>query len=297
MTKTDQIADYIHMLKVEKGLSENTRVSYRSDLDEFNQYLETQKLSAFPEDRATVLAFLGEQTQKAKAVSSLVRMVSCLREFYQYLQESNQITNDPMAQIDSPKREQHLPTVLSEDEINRLLAVPDVTKPLGLRDRAIFEVMYATGLRVSELIHLKMDDLHLSIGLIQTIGKGDKERILPIGDIAIKWVNRYLKEGRPKLLRQNAQPAELFLNFHGRPLTRQGIWKNLKKDVALAGINKDVTPHTLRHSFATHLLENGADLRVVQELLGHADISTTQLYTHLTQRHMMDVYEHSHPRA
>ncbi len=180
-------------------------------------------------------------------------------------------------------------------EVEMLLQTPDVKKPLGLRDRAILELMYATGLRVSEVINLKLADLHLELGIVQTLGKGQKERLVPIGDTAVMWVQRYLKTARPKLLRT---PNDyLFVNFHGNQLTRQGIWKNLKQQVKLAGIKKNVTPHTLRHSFATHILENGADLRIVQELLGHADISTTQLYTHLSKKRLAKIYNEAHPHA
>ncbi len=204
---------------------------------------------------------------------------------------------DPMQHIDTPKKAQKLPKTLSIKEVEQLIETPDVTKTLGLRDRAILEVMYATGLRVSELIELKLADLHLDLGLIQTIGKGDKERIIPLGDLAIEWIRRYMEEARPKLLRSGENETHLFLNHHGHKFTRQGIWKNLKQTVFDAGIKKEVTPHTLRHSFATHLLENGADLRVVQELLGHADISTTQIYTHITKKRMADVYQKYFPRA
>jgi len=202
-----------------------------------------------------------------------------------------------MLKIDTPKRAQHLPQVLSAHEVERLLAVPRLDTPLGLRDRALLEVMYATGLRVSETINLKMADLHLDLGLIQTIGKGDKERIIPIGDVAIDFVERYLKTARPKLATPKRRNPYIFLNNHGGQLTRQGVWKNLKALVKAAGIEKNVTPHTLRHSFATHILENGADLRVVQELLGHADISTTQIYTHITKKRLAEVYNKYHPRA
>lgn len=293
----EQINNYLHYLLVEKGLADNTRISYRQDLNEFKQYLLANNYHKFPQDRTTILNFLAAQTAAKKAVNSQARMISCLHKFYQYLLRKKVITHDPMPQIDPPKKRRHLPTTLSAHEIDALLAAPDVTKPLGIRDRAILEVMYATGLRVSELIHLKLSDLHLSLGIIQTIGKGNKERIILIGDPAIAWTQRYLSEIRGKLIKKRPQPDEVFLNFHGHPLTRQGIWKNLKQYVRQAGIKKDVTPHTLRHSFATQLLENGADIRVVQELLGHADISTTQIYTHLTQKHIREVYEKSHPRA
>lgn len=202
-----------------------------------------------------------------------------------------------MLKVDSPKKAQGLPDVLTEAQVNLLLSMPNVSKKLGVRDRAILETLYATGLRVSELVNLKLVDLHLSMNLIQTIGKGDRERIIPISDVAIDWLNQYLKTTRVALLRKRANTAFVFLNAHGRQLTRQAIWQMIKKYVNQAGIKTHVTPHTLRHSFATHLLENGADLRIVQELLGHADISTTQIYTHISHKHLREVYDKFHPRA
>ena len=291
----DLIQDYLHYLKIERGLSENTRQSYRQDLKQYQQFLVSQKLTSFTEDRFIVLGFLQAQTTAKKAQSSITRSISTLRKFYQYLAREGRIQKDPMLQIDSPKQGRHLPAVLSSEEIERLLKTPDTSTPLGLRDRAILEVLYATGLRVSELVHLKLTDLHLSLGLIQTLGKGDKERIIPIGDVAVDWINQYLERSRIRLTKGKDSPY-LFVNFHGNGLTRQGIWKNLKVIVQAAGIDKDVTPHTLRHSFATVLLENGADLRIVQELLGHSDISTTQIYTHISKKHLTEVYQRSHPR-
>ncbi|WP_409043030.1 site-specific tyrosine recombinase XerD [Latilactobacillus sakei] len=291
----DLIQDYLHYLKIERGLSENTRQSYRQDLKQYQQFLVSQKLTSFTEDRFIVLGFLQAQTTAKKAQSSITRSISTLRKFYQYLAREGRIQKDPMLQIDSPKQGRHLPAVLSSEEIERLLKTPDTSTPLGLRDRAILEVLYATGLRVSELVHLKLTDLHLSLGLIQTLGKGDKERIIPIGDVAVDWINQYLERSRNRLTKGKDSPY-LFVNFHGNGLTRQGIWKNLKAIVQAAGIDKGVTPHTLRHSFATVLLENGADLRIVQELLGHSDISTTQIYTHISKKHLTEVYQRSHPR-
>ena len=291
----DLIQDYLHYLKIERGLSENTRQSYRQDLKQYQQFLVSQKLTSFTEDRFIVLGFLQAQTTAQKAQSSITRSISTLRKFYQYLAREGRIQKDPMLQIDSPKQGRHLPAVLSSEEIERLLKTPDTSTPLGLRDRAILEVLYATGLRVSELVHLKLTDLHLSLGLIQTLGKGDKERIIPIGDVAVDWINEYLERIRNRLTKGKDSPY-LFVNFHGNGLTRQGIWKNLKAIVQAAGIDKGVTPHTLRHSFATVLLENGADLRIVQELLGHSDISTTQIYTHISKKHLTEVYQRSHPR-
>ncbi|WP_057894127.1 site-specific tyrosine recombinase XerD [Lacticaseibacillus brantae] len=292
---TNLIADFIHYLEVERGLALNSRTSYAQDLKAFETWLEDQKLTTVPQDRAVIQAFLGEQTS-LKAASSVSRMVSTLRKFYNYLAREDVITQNPMSLIASPKKAQHLPATLSTAEVDRLMAAPDVSKPLGLRDRAIFELMYATGLRVSELVNLQLDQLHLALNLMQVTGKGDKQRMLPVSPPAVSWVNRYLTEARPQLVKAD-DPGTVFVNFHGHKLTRQGIWKNLKAYLLQLGIKKNVTPHTLRHSFATHLLENGADLRIVQELLGHSDISTTQIYTHLSNQKLVSVYHKTHPRG
>lgn len=293
---SETIADYLHYLTVERGLSKNTVVSYGMDLKQFHLFLTEKKLTQLSKvDRTTIIAYLDKQVKEQKKKTSIARSITSLRRFFRYLMQENIITTDPMQLIELPKKEQHLPDVLSLTEVENLLATPDVTTPLGLRDRAILELMYATGLRVSEVINLKLADLHLELGIIQTIGKGQKERLVPIGDTASEWVKKYLKDARPKLAKPTCD--YLFVNFHGAQLTRQGIWKNLKKHVLAAGIKKNVTPHTLRHSFATHILENGADLRIVQELLGHADISTTQLYTHLSKKRLAKIYQETHPHA
>ncbi|MDN6091088.1 MAG: site-specific tyrosine recombinase XerD [Lacticaseibacillus paracasei] len=289
------IADFIHYLNVERGLAKATQTSYQQDLITFSAWLAARKRRTFPEEFGTIQSFLKEQNA-TKAPASVSRMISALRKFYRFLLREGAISADPMTKIDIPKRAQHLPATLSSQEVDALMAKPDTDKPLGLRDRAIFELMYATGLRVSEVVDLRLDQLHLAMNLLQVTGKGDKERLVPISPQATQWVDRYLQEARPKLLKR-VQPKNVFVNFHGGPMTRQGIWKNLKAYIASIGIEKDVTPHTLRHSFATRLLENGADLRVVQELLGHSDISTTQIYTHLSNQHLVAVYHKTHPRG
>ncbi|EPD07104.1 integrase [Lacticaseibacillus paracasei subsp. paracasei Lpp70] len=289
------IADFIHYLNVERGLAKATQTSYQQDLITFSAWLAARKRRTFPEEFGTIQSFLKEQNA-TKAPASVSRMISALRKFYRFLLREGAISADPMTKIDTPKRAQHLPATLSSQEVDALMAKPDTDKPLGLRDRAIFELMYATGLRVSEVVDLRLDQLHLAMNLLQVTGKGDKERLVPISPQSTQWVDRYLQEARPKLLKR-VQPKNVFVNFHGGPMTRQGIWKNLKAYIASIGIEKDVTPHTLRHSFATRLLENGADLRVVQELLGHSDISTTQIYTHLSNQHLVAVYHKTHPRG
>ena len=293
----EELNDYLHYLTIERGLSLNTRKSYERDLAQYLHFLEEKKITAWQDvDRFIVISYLEKMHDEKKAPATVTRMITSLRRFHQFLRQERITDHDPMQHIDTPKKAQKLPSTLSLKEVERLIEAPDTTKNLGIRDRAILEVMYATGMRVSELIGLKLSDLHLSLGLVQTIGKGDKERIIPLGDYAIQWLERYLDEVRP-LLVKDANEVQVFVNNHGSGLSRQGIWKNLKQLVRDAGITKEVTPHTLRHSFATHLLENGADLRTVQELLGHADISTTQIYTHITKKRMTDVYKQHFPRA
>lgn len=284
-------------MKVERGLSENTIASYGIDLKLFLEYLRKNEIPSFKQvNNEVIVNYMQSEKNNNKANSSILRSVSSLRKFFQYLAQEKIIEKDPMLLIDTPKKKQHLPQVLTKEEVEKLLHSPNTGQVLGLRDRAMLELMYATGLRISEIINLKLEDLHLTMGTLQTLGKGHKERIVPVGDEAIKWINRYLEEARPKLLKQK-RSNYLFLNFHGNNLTRQGVWKNLKAEVRKAGIQKNITPHTLRHSFATHILENGADLRIVQELLGHADISTTQIYTHLSNKQLADIYNRAHPRA
>ncbi|MDO1605375.1 site-specific tyrosine recombinase XerD [Lactobacillus sp. YT155] len=292
----DIINDYSRYLRLDRGLSRNTITSYQQDIVEFVDYLESKKIKDFPQQRNQILEFF-TQLKTNKAENSILRMFSSLRKFYQWLMRNHLIQTDPMVDMDSPKKGIHLPAALSMQEIDRLLEAPDTSQALGIRDRAILETMYATGLRVSELINLNLDDLHLDLGLIKTLGKGDKERLIPIGDTAVKWINKYFEEVRDLQVEKYGSNRAVFLNFRGKRLTRQSIWKMIKKYILQIGIKKDITPHTLRHSFATHLLENGADLRVVQELLGHSDISTTQIYTHITKQRLRDVYNKSHPRS
>lgn len=290
------IADYLHYIRIERGLSDNTIKSYQQDLKQFSVYMTAENLNLNAVDHVVILTWLNQLRELNKSNNSVIRMVTSLRKFFGYLLQENVIRHNPMSDVKPPKKAEHLPAVLSVAEIDTLLQVPTEKTALGLRNRALIEVMYATGLRVSELVNLKMSDLHLQLGLIQTIGKGDKERIIPIGEIATEWLERYFSHSRLTLLKDKVSPF-VFLNDRGTQLSRQGVWKIIKNLVSAAGIDKDVSPHTLRHSFATHILENGADLRIVQELLGHADISTTQIYTHISKKRLSEVYDAFHPRA
>lgn len=285
-------------LLVERGLSSNTISSYGRDLKKARQYFQGQNIGKWGQvDRYAVLNFLAHLTNRGQSRTTISRQISCLRQFYQFLLRRHLVNDDPMALVKIPKGSRHLPTVLTQDEVSQMLAVPNTKKPLGIRDRAILEVLYATGMRVSELTDLRLNDLHLDVDLVQPRGKGDKERIIPIGEVAELWLNKYMSTVRKEQLKKSPSTDIVFLNARGHQLTRQAIWQLIKKTAQKANITKDVTPHTLRHSFATHLLENGADLRVVQELLGHSDITTTQIYTHVSQKHLLSVYQHTHPRA
>lgn len=299
MIGQEALAEYIIYLKIERGLSANTVTSYKRDIEKYLTFLTEKKITQLDEvSRFEILDFLQTLRQAGAADNSIIRMVSSLRKFHQYLKRESTVADDPMQLIDTPKKASTLPKAISPQAIEQLLEAPDTTTPLGVRDRTILELMYATGLRISELVNLKLSDMHLTMGFIQTMGKGEKERIIPLGEIASQWLDHYLDGARVYLQDQSAETSEyVFLNSRGKGLSRQGVWKKVKQLALEAGIDQNVTPHTLRHSFATHLLENGADLRMVQELLGHADISTTQIYTHITKTRLKQVYSDYHPRA
>lgn len=295
----EPLSEYLIHLKIERDLADNSVESYQRDIQKYIDFLETEQIIEWNAiDRYNIVFFLQRLKEEGKSENSIIRMTSSLRQFHQFLRQEKITETDAMQYVETPKKADVLPKVLSLKDVERLLETPDIETEIGLRDRAILEVMYATGLRISELVHLEMDELHLTMGFIQTVGKGNKERILPIGGEAIKWLDEYLEDSRPIFASRALEDSPyVFLNSRGKGLSRQGVWKNLKKTVQKAGIKQNVTPHMLRHSFATHLLENGADLRIVQELLGHSDISTTQIYTHITKARMKDVYEQYHPRA
>lgn len=292
-----EIKDYVHYLVIERGLSDNTIKSYSNDLKGFSNYLIKRDINDFKQvDAKVILDYMKFMRLEGRARNSIIRFVSSMNEFFKYLVRFHYVEINPMENVDVPKQTSTYPDVLTVNEIDRLLVQPNTDDKYGIRDRTILEVMYATGLRVSETSNLKLDDLHLDLGFIQIVGKGDKERVIPIGKHAIKWIDIYLNQSRSLLLK-NRRCSYLFLNAHGSRISRQSIWCKLKKYVNNAEINKIVTPHTLRHSFATHILENGADLRVVQELLGHSDISTTQIYTHVSHEHLIKAFDKYHPHA
>lgn len=291
------IHEFINYLSVERGLAMNTLESYGRDLRQYSQYLSGEDDSELDSvSRATILNYLMHLQSQGKATATIARRLAALKAFYQFLVREKRIMQDPTANLESPKLEKRLPKVLSVSEVERLLAQPDPAQPAGVRDRAMLELLYATGIRVSELVSLDVTDVNLEMGYIKCSGKGSKERIVPLGSLAISSCRDYLGGARARLVKDREEGA-LFVNHHGHRLTRQGFWKIVKKYADDAKIEKEITPHTLRHSFATHLLENGADLRSVQEMLGHADISTTQIYTQVTRGRLKEVYARTHPRA
>ena len=289
--------DFMNYLRVEKGLSLNTLDAYGRDLAGYLDCLKTAGVAA-PEQirQQQVLQFLAERKDAGLSPRSRARILSSLRTFHRFLLSEKYAELDPTALIESPRALPPLPKLLSQAEVERLLAAPCGDGVLPLRDRALLEVLYATGMRVSELVGLSLGDLKLDIGCLNAFGKGGKQRLIPLGDVSLEILRDYLHNGRPKLL--TAKITErVFLNRRGAALSRQGFWKNLKRYAIEAGIAQTVYPHMLRHSFATHLLENGADLRAVQTMLGHADISTTQIYTHVLQERLKQIHQQFHPRG
>jgi integrase/recombinase XerD len=287
------IRRFLDYLAVERGLAANTLDSYGRDLRHFFRH------GPGPDEATTrrhVTAYLLALQRAGRSPATIARRLAALKSFFAYLVSERAVAEDPTAAMAPPRSRRRLPRVLAVAEVEALLVQPGADTPAGLRDRAMLEVLYATGLRVSELCGLDVADVDLGQGLLRCLGKGAKERIVPVYEVAQLALRRYLAEGRGRLLRDPDEPA-LFVNHHGRRLTRQGFWKILRKYARQAAIDKPITPHVLRHSFATHLLAGGADLRAVQELLGHADIATTQVYTHLTQGHLRAAYERAHPRA
>ncbi len=287
---------FLEHLVVERGLAQNSLEAYRHDLARYASYLKGRRKRVTALDRTEVPRYLLVLRESGLSPRSVARHLSAIRQFHRFLVREGHATEDPTAHLESPHPWRRLPTVLSSEEVERLLAPRELKTPRELRDRAMLEVLYASGLRVSELVGLRLADLDFAVGIVRVLGKGDKERLVPLGDAALASLRAYLTHGRPPLEKRRVSP-HLFLGRHGRGLTRQMFWQLLKRYARAAGITKRVTPHTLRHSFATHLLERGADLRSVQLMLGHADIGTTQIYTHLSRAHLKAIYDKHHPRA
>jgi integrase/recombinase XerD len=292
------LKEYLAHIKLEKNLSQNTVVSYKNDINVFITFLKDLRIddpSNISSDH--IRAFFKTIKELGLSGSSSARYFSSLKGFFLYLLKNKYILINPVEKITAPKISKKLPGVLSIPEVEKILSTPEVDDKLGLRDKTILELFYACGTRVSELINLKVNDLFLDDEIIRVIGKGSKERLIPIGSSAIKWIGEYLRKSRPLLMKKSKSENNLFLNSRGSKLSRMGVWKIINRYVMQAGIKKDIHPHTFRHSFATHLLEGGADLRAVQEMLGHADISTTQIYTHIDRDYIKQVHKQYHPRG
>lgn len=294
----DKLLDeYLRYLAVEKGLSPNTLEAYSRVLRDFTTFLEEASASSYREvDQDHCFLYLISLRKAGKAPASQEQALAAIRGFFRFALAEGYLPQDPTVNLEGPKKGFALPRVLSVEQVERLLAMPKVSTPFGLRDRAMLELLYATGLRVGELVELKLEDLELAHNYLRTIGKGRKERIVPVGEDAVYWLATYLREGRGKLAKSAAVP-QVFLNRYGKPLSRQYVWRLVERYAAEAKLPDWVSPHVLRHSFATHLLIGGADLRSVQAMLGHADIATTQIYTHLSRGHLKNVYDKYHPRA
>jgi integrase/recombinase XerD len=289
----DRFADALWM---ENGLSENTLAAYRRDLCGFAAWLADRQVALAGASPAELLGFLASQYRSGRALRSSARLLSSLRRFYRYLVREGRRKDDPTANIESPKLDRPLPHTLSESEVEALLAAPETSAAVGLRDRAMLELLYASGLRVSELVSLDVDRVNLARGVVRVLGKGNKERLVPVGDEAVTWLQRYSREARPELLRGKIS-NRLFVSRKSGSITRQAFWYRLREYALRSGIRGHLSPHTLRHAFATHLVNHGADLRVVQMLLGHSDLSTTQIYTHVARERLRQIHREHHPRG
>ncbi|MDF2961814.1 MAG: recombinase XerD [Paenibacillus sp.] len=294
----NELQSFIHYLTDERGLARNTLESYERDLIQYIGFLEGQGIQSLKETKKLQISnYIFHLKQLGRAAATQSRTMVSIRAFYQYLVRERILEHDPSMHMETPKQEKRIPKVLTIAEVESLLEAPRTETPNGMRDKVMLEVLYATGIRVSELISLDMENVNLELGFVRCTGTALKERIIPLGGIAAEYISSYMKTMRPRLLKQFKAEQALFINHLGTRITRQGFWKIIKKYAAETQIIKEITPHTLRHSFAAHLLENGADLRSVQEMLGHADISTTQIYTQVTRSKMKEVYDRTHPRA
>lgn len=290
------VQDYLDQLRVERGLSENTLAAYGRDLAKLEAYARERGRGLLALEQGELGEFVQALSAAGLGARSVARAMHALRGFYRFALRESRLATDPMENLRAPRAPRPLPRYLTTRQIDALLAAPDPSTRLGLRDRAVLEVLYATGLRVSELLRLRSEDLDLEVGVLTAFGKGRKERLVPLGSQAQAWVSRYLAEARPGLLGRH-RAAELFLSQRGARLSRMGLWSVVRRHALTAGVAHTLTPHVLRHSFATHLLEHGADLRSLQAMLGHADISTTQIYTHVSRERLRRIYDQFHPRA
>jgi len=289
------VKNFVDFLEKDKKLSDNTLQSYRRDIEQYMHYIETNNIDLATSNKTTVITYLMYLQKEGRATSTISRNLASIRSYYQYLVRMKQISEDPTVGLESPKLEKKLPKVLSVNEINLLLEQPKCVDLKGYRDKAMLEILYATGIRVSELMNLNVEDIDLENGFIKCKG-ATKERVVPVGHVACEALSEYIKQARTPMIHDENEKA-LFVNTNGGRLTRQGFWKIIKQYKNQAKLTTDITPHTLRHSFATHLVENGADLKALQEMLGHSDISSTQIYAQLANNKLKDVYQKTHPRA
>ncbi len=298
MTESDKqfIEQFCDQIWMEQGLSDATLSSYRSDLKKFSQWLGPQKIQLIKADRMVIQNYLAHRYQKAFNSRSTARFLSSARKFYRYLLQNHIIDEDPTLHIDSPKIQAPIPKSLSEDDVEKLLLQPDLETALGLRDKAMLELLYSSGLRVSELVSIELNQIGFQQGVIRVMGKGNKERLVPIGEIALEAMQSYIRYGRADLAKGKITDV-VFLSGRGKQMTRQTFWHRIKLYSKQAGLNKPISPHTLRHAFATHLLNHGADLRTLQMLLGHSDLSTTQIYTHVAKERLKQIHSEHHPRG
>ena len=290
------IEQFLDAQWMERGLSENTLAAYRNDLNGLAAWLSGRGGGLVAARREDLLGYLSERVINGARPRTTARLLSSLRRFYRYLVREGRLSADPTVRIDSPRIGRPLPDSLSEEEIETLLDAPAVDEALGMRDRAMLELLYACGLRVSELVNLTMEQIDLTQGVVRLMGKGSKERLVPLGEEAVDWLQRYIAQSRPELA-AGASARALFITRRGKAMTRQAFWYRLRHYAVKSGINKALSPHTLRHAFATHLLNHGADLRVVQMLLGHSDLSTTQIYTHVARERLKELHARHHPRG
>ena len=298
MNPDDIIDRWIDAIWAERGLSRPTLDAYRRDLVQLGRWLEEQAKGELADaNTRDLLAYLAWRGEQGLQTRSLARQLSSIKQFYRWLSRQGMRSDNPCENIEAPRLSRSLPGSLSESDMERLLAAPDVRTPFGLRDRAMLEMMYGSGLRVSELVGLTLAQVNRNIGLLRLSGKGAKERVIPLGELASDWLGRYLKDARPELQRIGMETDAVFLSVRGRAMSRQAFWQHLKKYLGQAGISSEFTPHSLRHAFATHLLNHGADLRSLQMLLGHSNLSTTQIYTHVAQARLQQLHQQHHPRG
>ncbi|MCX6582252.1 MAG: site-specific tyrosine recombinase XerD [Candidatus Aminicenantes bacterium] len=287
---------YLAFLQMEKGLSENTLISYKQGLDKFGAYLQENKFNHIDLSENQALDFIKEESRQGSSLSTQAHLISILKSFYKYLLAEDKMDYNPISNIESPKKWKTLPKYLTIDQVDQLMELPNMATPIGQRDKAVLELMYASGLRISEVTTLKKTNIYMDDNFVRVMGKGSKERVIPFGEKAREFMAGYLAGARPLLLKKNMNDY-VFLNHHGRPFTRQGLWKIIKGYARTLGVPATLTPHTLRHSFATHLLEKGADLRSIQLMLGHANISTTEIYTYVAKSKVKKMYDRYHPRS